>query len=136
MLAGRIRCIVIYIYIYDIVDRKKRMERVYSSPPCRFVVRHTPGTSYIQCHDYSLLSFALPPRRIHIGNRPINPHSISFIRLVAGNARASCCTLLFFLSSLSSVSIIPIAFRVFIVPLYSPRDEYRGSRVFFFFLTF
>lgn len=40
----------IYIYIFYIVDRKEEWKG-YTSPPCRFVVRHTPSASYIQCHD-------------------------------------------------------------------------------------
>jgi len=41
--------IQICIY-YTTVDGKEEWKG-YTSPPCRFVVRHTPSTSYTQCHD-------------------------------------------------------------------------------------
>jgi len=88
---------------------------------------------------YFLLS--LPPRRIHIGNRPINPHSISFIRLVAGNARARCCTLLFFIIISIVIIIVSVDHSHRIPSIYctvvrSPRDKRRGRRFFFFLSTF
>lgn len=81
-----------------------------ASPLCRLVVHSRDGCySKLTGIAYFLLPPppSSPPPRIRIGNRPINPHSISFIRIVAGNARAH-----------RSGTFLPII--VFIIE-YSPR---------------
>jgi len=72
------------------------MERVYSSPPCRFVVRHTPqvGTSYIQCRDYSLLSFASAAAS-YSHRKPTNKPTFDFVHSTCRRQRTR--TLLHFI---------------------------------------
>lgn len=71
------------------------MERVYTSPPCRFVVRHTPGTiSYIQCHDYSLLSFAAAAAP-YSHRKPTNKPTFDFVHSTCRRQRTR--TLLHFI---------------------------------------